>query len=146
VVWSDQKNTGVYKVHIGMPGKSLFPDSYPGQDNPDYGMIHAHLISKIPLDGDSLHIASLEGGWLKHMIVSKKLAVPHVVRHGDILLTASTEELPELVLRYAEDTGAFPNRQSLMMVPPKSGGMRSWCTRYASSGTAACHRYKDRKE
>jgi|WetSurMetagenome_2_1015567.scaffolds.fasta_scaffold76323_1 hypothetical protein len=114
VVWWDQKNTGVYKVQIGMLGKSLFLDSYPGQDNPDYAMIHTHLISRISLDGDSLHIASLEGDWLKHMIESAKLTMPHVVRDGDILLTASTEELQAFVLRYAEDTGAFPTPEILV--------------------------------
>ena len=77
-------------------------------------MLRTHLISKMSLDGDSLQIASLESDWLKKMIESGKLKIAHVVHDGDILLTASTEELQELALRYAEDNGAFPRHDKLV--------------------------------
>jgi len=43
------------------------------------------------------------------MIDAKKLSIVHVRRDNDIILTATTEELSALVLRFAEDDKAFPN-------------------------------------
>jgi len=114
VVFRDQEgNTGLLKAQIGMLGKSWFLDSYPNQNNPDYYMMRTHLISKISLDGDSLQISSLESDWLKQMIESGQLKISHVELNADILLTASTEELQDIVLRYADDKGAFPKPDKL---------------------------------
>ncbi len=109
VVSRDKKgSTGVYKAQIGRLGKSWFLDLYSDQTAPDYSMIRTHMITRMSLDGDSLQIALLESDWLKKVIEDGKLKIAHVVRDGDILLTASTEELQELVLRYADNNGAFP--------------------------------------
>ena len=37
-----------------------------------------------------------------------KLQIPHVERDGDVILTATTEELQQFVSRHAGDDEAFP--------------------------------------
>ena len=63
---------------------------------------------------DSLRFASLESDWLKEMIESGKLQIPHITQEGDVILTASAAELQQLVLRCAEDDGAFPGSPGLV--------------------------------
>ena len=115
VVWRNQEgNTGLYKVQLGKLGKSRFLDSSPETKDPDYHMIATHVISKFSLDGDSLRIASLQSDWLKKMIGAGTLQIPHVIEDDEVILTASTRELQQLVLRAAEDTDAFPNPGALV--------------------------------
>ena len=105
--------TDRYKVQLGKLGKFWFMDSYPGEKGHDHHMIAAHIISKISLDGDSLRISSLESEWLKKVIDGGKLNIAHTKLDNDIILSASTEELQQLVLRFADDDGAFPKGPSL---------------------------------
>lgn len=114
VEWRDEKgNTGTYKIQIGKLGKSLFLDSYPGNKDIDHHLLSTHIISKVSIDGDVFRLASLESDWLKKMIDGDKLTIAHVKLHDDIILTATTEELQQLVLRYADDDGAFPKPAEL---------------------------------
>ena len=109
VVGRDQKgDTVIYKVQLGKLGRFWFLDSYPGWKIGDHHIIATHIISKMWLEGDTLRIASLESDWLKKMIDSGKLKVSHALVEGDVILTASTKELQQLVLRFAEDNDAFP--------------------------------------
>jgi hypothetical protein len=115
VVWRDKKGeTGVYQVQLGKLGKFWFMDSYPGTSASEYHWIASHIFSKIWLEGDSLRIASLEGDWLRKMIESGRLTTPHVMMNSDIVLTGSPQELQQLVLRFAEDDGAFPKSPGLV--------------------------------
>jgi hypothetical protein len=73
-----------------------------------------HVITRIWLAGDTLKTASLEGDYLKDAMAAGKLTVPHVQDGNDILLTASTKELQQLVLRLAEVDAAFPDPSVLI--------------------------------
>jgi hypothetical protein len=92
---------------VGKLGNSQFVDSYPAAQGIDHHLIRAHIISKIRLEKDSLWVASLESDWLKKMSSAGSLQIQHVMRDNEIILTASTEELQQFVLRYADDPGAF---------------------------------------
>jgi hypothetical protein len=99
----------VYSASLGRLGKYWFMDSSPASDERDYHLITAHLITKIQLDGDTLRMSLLESDWLRGMIDEKKLSIAHVRRDGEIILTASTEELQALLRRIAKDQKAFPD-------------------------------------
>jgi len=110
VTMRDEKGgTEVYNASLGRLGKYWFMDSSPANDERDYHLITAHLITKIQLDGDTLQMSLLESDWLRDMIETKKLSIAHVRRDGEIILTASTEELQALLLRIARDEKAFPD-------------------------------------
>lgn len=101
-------------VKLGQLDKYWFLDSSPGEKNSDYHLLPTHVITRIWLKGDTLKTASLESDYLKDSITSGKLKVSHALDGSDILLTASTEELQQLVLRLAENEGAFPNPSTLV--------------------------------
>lgn len=107
-VSNTEGETGQLVGQVGKLGNSWFLDSYPAQKEIDHHLIKTHIISKIRLEGDSLRVASLEGDWLKKLSDTGKLQIPHVVRDNEVILTASTEELQQFVLRAADDPGAFP--------------------------------------
>lgn len=110
VVSLEQKgNSEGYRVQLGRLGKFWFIDSYPLKGGGDHHTLSAHILSRIWLNGDTLRMASLESDWLRGMIDAKTLSIAHVRRDGDIILTATTEELQQLVLRFAEDDKAFPD-------------------------------------
>ena len=102
-------DTRNYNVQLGRLGTFLFTDTSPSKGGGDHHFISAHLISRIALEGDTLRMSLLESDWLRDMIDAKKLSIAHVRRGGEIILTATTEELQSLVLRFAEDDKAFPN-------------------------------------
>ena len=110
VVSLEQKgNSEGYRVQLGRLGKFWFIDSYPLKSGDDHHKLSAHILSRIWINGDTLTMASLESDWLRDMIDAKKLSIAHVRRDDDIILTATTEELRALCLRFAEDDTAFPN-------------------------------------
>lgn len=99
-----------YKVQLGQLRKYWFVDLYSESCKDRYDVLPVHLIWRIWIDNDTLRLASLEGDWLKQMIDTKRLDIPHALQDGDVILTASTEELQQLVLRYADDDKAFPEQ------------------------------------
>ncbi len=108
ILWTDAKDTVVYRAQLGGLGKAWFLDSFPPDAGKnDYHLLESHLISQIWTTGDTLRISLLEGDWLREMIDAKRLAISHVRRDSEIILTASTEELQKLVVKYANDAGAF---------------------------------------
>jgi hypothetical protein len=67
------------------------------------------MIWRLWLDGDTLRLAGLDGDWLGKMIDKKEITIAHLRRDGEVILTASTTELQQLVRRFAEDQEAFPD-------------------------------------
>ncbi len=100
----------MYAVQLGKLGNSWFLDSFLAGDPGDFHLLSMHIISKIEFQSaDSFSVSSLESDWLKKKIDDGSLTIAHVKRDGDVILTATTEELQQLVTRYADDSGAFPN-------------------------------------
>ena len=108
VILKSDGNATTLKGILGQIGKYWFLDTSPWGSGGDHYNISAHVFSRIWLNGDTLRFADLEGDWLKEMIDGKKLTIPHVRRDGDVILTASTEELQQLVLKIADNPEAFP--------------------------------------
>mgnify|MGYP001558521172 FL=1 len=104
--------------------KFLFLDIFPKEPEIKGVMYKFHLIPvhtfwRVWIEGDILRLATLNYDWFKDMAKSKKISIPHerldehlAERLGGgtnsiILLTASTKELHEFVVKYAEDNKAF---------------------------------------
>jgi hypothetical protein len=107
---SGKNDSVVYAVQLGKLGNSWFLDSFLSGDPRDFHLLSMHIISKVEFQSaDSFSVSSLESDWLKKKINDGSLTIAHVVRDGDVVLTATTEELQQLVSRYANDSGAFPD-------------------------------------
>ena len=116
IVCDEKGDTSQYTAQLGQLSKFWFLDSYPGKDASDYQMIPTHVISRMWLNGDTLRFASLESDYVKKLIETGKITIPHVSLKEDIILTASSDELQQLVLRLAEDDQAFPKPTILIRV------------------------------
>jgi hypothetical protein len=111
----DQKRDTIqYVVVAGQLGGQWFLDSYPKAPPGDHHVLSAHMFHRISIVGDTLTMASLESDWLEKMIDSKKISIPHARRDGEAILTASTEELQQLLTRFANDPEAFPKPEKLV--------------------------------
>ena len=73
-------------------------------DVADFLAIPVHVFLKLSLEGDTLGIAYLDDSWLDEN--REEIKHEKVDKHG-IILTASTGELQDFVLKHAEDTEAF---------------------------------------
>lgn len=118
----DLGDTATFKAQLGQLRKFLFLDLYPERstlelhlknDLHNVHLIPAHTFFRVWLERDSLRLAMFDEGWLKKMIDVNGLKIPHVRTEDQIVLTASTEELQQLVLRAAEDERAFPEPGTL---------------------------------
>lgn len=64
---------------------------------------------KVALAGNTLTLTSMSTQWLEAMLKQNKVTIKYEKPEGGMLfLTASTPELQEFVVKYADDPGAFP--------------------------------------
>ena len=87
----------------------LIPDKLPGNSFQAGYLAPLHSFYRVWRNGDRLKLGGLDADWLKQAIARGSVSIPHVVRGGDLLLTAPTPELQTLVKRFADDPKAFPN-------------------------------------
>lgn len=102
-------DSSLYVVQSGKIGSWWFLDSYPLANSDEHHYLSVHLITKMTIAGDTLRLASLEADWLAKMIGEKKLQIAHIKRDNEIILTASTKELQQLVATIGGNKEAFPN-------------------------------------
>lgn len=114
----DDAKPGVYETHLVKLGKYLFLDLYPDEaEIEDYGydvhFVPTHSFWRIEIEKDVLRIAYIDIEWLEKMIDGNKVNIAHVRLEDRVVLTAPTEDLQKFVLKYAEDTDAFPETEEL---------------------------------
>ena len=102
-----ESDTTIFEGQLGELGKSWFLDSYLAGEMHSEFVIPVHFISRIRMNGDTLKYTTLNSDYLQKMLDEGQLQTPHVIYDGDILLTASTEQLQELVLHFTDDEKAF---------------------------------------
>ncbi len=109
-------DTTKFIAQLGQLDKNIFLDIYPGKPDTkvkngfyNFHLLPVHTISQVWLDGDLLKLSLLDNDWLERMIDNNAFKITHARLGDQIILTASTEELQQLVIRYAENTKAFPN-------------------------------------
>jgi len=112
LIYSQKGVPAQFEAHLVQVAEFLFLDTYPKEPHikNDLYTIHlipAHTFSRIWIEGDVLRLAMLDLDWLKRMIAEKKVDIAHERVDEGIVLTASTKELQEFVLKYAEDEEAF---------------------------------------
>lgn len=101
---------------VRLDGK-LFMDTYPDEEiDNDFYKLHlvpAHIFGRIWIEGDSLKMNMLDGDWLDSMLNSGELTIAHEEIDEGTVLTASTEELQKLAIKYSDDPEAFSNMAAL---------------------------------
>ncbi len=78
-----------------------------GEDGLAIGTVPAHIFGRIYIEGDNLRLAMLDDEWLKKAIAENRVKIGHETMGDTIVLTASTAELQQFALKYAENKDAF---------------------------------------
>jgi hypothetical protein len=117
LVYSVEGQKMEFKAHLVQLGEFNFLDIFPkvSKDHDVFHFIPAHTFWKIQRDGDILLTYRLDQGWIEERIKKNIIRIPHQLIEDRLILTASTEELQELVLKYAEqafdDFGEFQRQK-----------------------------------
>lgn len=72
-----------------------------------FPMISVHMMGRVWLGKDSLEIHFLKDDWVKERIKAGSFPLSHLGENGDLLLTASTDELRKFMQEHAEDEDAL---------------------------------------
>jgi hypothetical protein len=117
IIREKEEGEGMFEAHLLKLGDHLFLDLYP--EEPETGsefynmhVIPAHSFIRISLEGHVLRLAFFDLDWLKKNIEENKVSIKHERRDDTIVLTASTEELQEFVLKHVKE--AFPFEEGVL--------------------------------
>jgi len=101
-----------FKLHLVQLGTYLFLDLTPKEElalkNSFFAShwVPTHTFFRVRLDGDRLQVAALEEDYLKALVTSKKTRIGQMLSDA-VVLTGSTRELQDYVLKHAEIQEAF---------------------------------------
>jgi hypothetical protein len=119
----DEESQGEFVVAFTSIGEATYWNLTPLAADNEEGLWRAHRLSthgfaRIVLDGDHLEVAFLDPDWLSDALGAGQISVAHTRTDGDIVLTASTDELRELVAVCAGDAKAFANVSTFVRKAP----------------------------
>ncbi len=74
-----------------------------------------HMFFKVSFENDqlSMNAFAFSSDWLEKLIKERRIRIDHEVENKQILLTTSTDELQEFVLKYANEPKAFDDNPSV---------------------------------
>jgi hypothetical protein len=128
LIYTQKGEPGKFEAHLVRLGEFLFLDIYPQEPEinaNDFYQIHlipAHTFLRVWIEVDILRLAMLDSDWLEDMIAQKKVDIAHETLDDLLLLTASTKALQEFMLKYAEDSKAFPGPGVLHRLTEEEAG------------------------
>ena len=103
---------GMFEAHLLKLGKHLFLDLFP--EEPETGsefynmhVIPAHSFIRVSLEGHVLRMGFFDLDWLEKNIEENKISIKHEKRDDMIVLTASTKELQEFILKHVEEAFTY---------------------------------------
>ena len=108
----EEDGEGMFEAHLLKLGDHLFMDLYP--EEPETGsefynmhVIPAHSFMRVSLEGHVLRLGFFDLEWLEKNIEESKVSIKHERRDDTIVLTASTKELQQFVLKHFEEAFEF---------------------------------------
>ena len=108
-----------FKMNVIKLDDKYYADFYPiNYTNTDNQLLLFHLkafhtFAQIYFDEEVLQISFLDNQWLEELLLKKPKQIDHIVIDKGILLTASTNELQDFIIKHASNTEAFTNTISL---------------------------------
>lgn len=96
----------IFRVYLVQLGENLFLDQVL-ESAPVVGPVH--LFFRVTIGDDTLKMALFDYQWLAELVEQGEVQIAHVRSEdsGCMVLTASTEEIQELLLTYGGDDNAF---------------------------------------
>jgi len=121
LVYTADGKTGEFEAHLLKLGNTLFLDLYPDGKSLDElnrndfyksHLIPGHTFAKVTRIEPTLQMGFLNPDWLKELSEQNPKAIRHEKVSDRIVLTASTRELQEFVLKNLNTKGAFGDEPS----------------------------------
>lgn len=114
MIYTEDSIPSKFTAYLTNVGDHLFLDLLP--EKPECGnefhkeyLIPTHSFFKVSIEKDVLTLDGLDVDWFRDLYQEGKTELSREVIQGyDFVLTASTKELREFVLKYAENESAFP--------------------------------------
>jgi hypothetical protein len=103
---------GLFEAHLLKLGDHLFLDLFPEEpeNSSEFYNMHVvpcHSFMRVSLEGNVLRLALFDLEWLENNLEQNNVSIKHERRDDTIVLTASTEELQEFVLKHIEEAFKF---------------------------------------
>jgi len=116
--------TSKFEGHLFRLGPDLFLDLYPASvpEGSEFFVLHffrCHTVMKIELQDNQLQMMFLNPSWLTQQLKTGAVTLPHASSGDILLLTASTQELQELLFLNANDETAFEEAIEFVRVNDK---------------------------
>lgn len=118
----DGSVSGLYIAFLARIGKHLYFDYYPADKKNDktvdnFFMVHLikmHTSYRVVFTKDGFEISQLDDGLVKRLIDEKKIRIGHEQNEeGDIIITASTSELQQYIIKYGDDPSAYQSEKTI---------------------------------
>lgn len=119
LTWRDKEDTLQLEAQVVRLSNYLFLDL---ASKPEGSAITGHLFGRLRIDGDTLAVAWLDNDWMERKL-AKERALPFELpctgkERRCYVVTASTADLQNFLLRNASDETAFEKWESLTRVQP----------------------------
>ena len=114
---------GLFEAHLVKLDGHLFLDIFPSNDELKqmkwsinlFFMLHVHTFAKVEIVDSQLNIWLSDDDGLKKLLKQDPNAIKHeLVEGGEPVLTASTGQLQEFVLKHVDDSRIFTNGHALV--------------------------------
>ncbi|WP_186757263.1 hypothetical protein [Echinicola salinicaeni] len=118
---TDDGETVIFDLFLVKVGNStyldFFPNEYPDQEFKNlFGLMHiypVHTFAKVVIKENELIIQNFDGDYIKKMIEQNRVKISHENISGEILLSASPNELQKFVLKYEDEPKLFEGKSIL---------------------------------
>ena len=113
LVTREDDKSATFDVHLLKIGERLYLDIRPVEGTGDTDLynalsIRSHTFLSVVVERATLSVALMDQDWLKDHLGSGGLVLDHHrLDDGNVLLTASTQDLQEFILRHGNDKGLF---------------------------------------
>lgn len=119
----DGELTGQHIAFLARIGKHLYFDYYPVDQKAeeimdDFFQVHyvkMHTSYRVEIKNDgSFELSQLDGSFVKNLIDEKKIRISHETdADGNMVITASTKELQQYLLKYGDEPSAYQSDKTI---------------------------------
>lgn len=118
----DGSLSGLYIAFLARIGKHLYFDYYPADKKNDksvdnFFMIHLtkmHTSYRVNFTKDGFEMSQLDEGFIRQLIDEKKIRISHEKsEEDDIIITASTSELQQYIIKYGDEPSAYRSEKTI---------------------------------
>ncbi|HBC46921.1 MAG TPA: hypothetical protein DEO84_01835 [candidate division Zixibacteria bacterium] len=111
LIQTEKGDTKHFETHLLKLDDHNYLDTYPDDEiKNDFYKIHlvsAHIFGKVEIRDDSMRLSLLDSDWLRDMFTKGKITIAHEIIDNNLVLTAGTGDLQNLVEKYANEPKAF---------------------------------------